>query len=310
MTDAAALRTSSRRFALLRVVVALLALAVGGAFLAAGTADAKKKRAKKERIVSISPFATDVLAKLGEKPVAIGQVLSDRQGMKRIPKKFRRLRVLNLSHPNGPNLEQLAKLRPTIVFSSTRWRRGTPAMKRLGIRVVYVDPIKLGQTYPSVRKVGRVVKRKQQARWLVRKMRRQVRSATSGITRRPRVMGILGIGRNPMTFLRNSWGGQIIRLAGGRLVTGGASNPGGFAPVSDEVVVAENPDAMIAVPHGTVTDIGAAVDYILENPAWQTVNAVRNGMVFPSTDNRLLQAGTDVGQTIRIVRRWLARVSY
>lgn len=307
MTDAA-LRTPPRNLTLLRVVVALLALLVGGAFLAAGTADAKKKRAKKERIVSISPFATDVLAKVGKKPVAIGEVLSDRQGMKRIPKKFRKLPVLPLSHPNGPNLERIAKINPTIIFSSTRWSKGTPAMKRLGARVVYVDPVNLGQAYKQAKKVGRIVKRKKPANKLVRRMRNQVRSARSGINRRPRVMGILGIGRKPMTFLGNSWGGQMIKLAGGRLLTGGATNGGGFAPVSDEVVVAENPDAMIAVPHGTVTDIGAAVDYILENPAWQTVSAIENGMVFPSTDNRLLQAGTDVGKTIRIVRSWLRKV--
>lgn len=306
MTYAATHRPAHRRLALLGAGIACVALFAAGTLAGAGTADAK--RPKKQRIVSISPFATDVLAKVGVKPVAIGQVLSDRQGMKRIPAKFRRLRVLPLSHPNGPNLEQLAKIRPTIVFSSSRWAKGTAAMKRLGIRVVYVDPVKIGQTYPNVKKVGRVVKRKKQANRLVKTIRRQVRSATRGIRNRPRVMGILGIGRNPMTFLRNSWGGEIIAAAGGRLVTGGATNPGGFAPVSDEVVVAQNPDAMIAVPHGSVTDIGTAVDYILENPAWKTIHAVETGMVFPSTDNRLLQAGTDIGQTIRIVRRWFAQV--
>lgn len=306
MTYAATHRSVPRPLVLLGTGAALLALLTAGFLAAPGTAGAGK--AKKQRIVSISPFATDVLAKVGVKPKAIGQVLSDRRGMKRIPKKFRHLRVLPLSHPNGPNLEQLARIRPTIVFSSTRWSRGTPAMKRLGIRVVYVDPVRIGQAYPSVRKVGRVVRRKKRANRLVRTMRRQVRSATRGIRKRPRVMGILGIGRNPMTFLGNSWGGQIIKAAGGRLLTGGATNPGGFAPVSDEVVVAQNPNAMIAVPHGSVTDIGTAVDYILENPAWQTVRAVEDGMVFPSTDNRLLQAGTDIGQTIRIVRRWLSQV--
>lgn len=300
-----ALRTPPRHLMLTRVVIAFLALVVGGAFLAAGTADAKKKRAKKVKIVSISPFATDVLAKVGKRPVAIGQVLSDKN---RTPKKFSKVPVLPLSHPNGPNLERIAKINPTIIFSSTRWSKGTPAMKRLGARVVYVDPVNLGQAYKQAKKVGRIVKRKKPANKLVRRMRKQVRSARQGIRKRPRVMGILGIGRKPMTFLGNSWGGQMIKLAGGRLLTGGATNGGGFAPVSDEVVVAENPDAMIAVPHGTVTDIGAAVDYILENPAWQTVSAIENGMVFPSTDNRLLQAGTDVGKTIRIVRSWLQKV--
>jgi len=229
--------------------------------------------------------------------------------MKRIPKSFRNIRVLPLSHPSGPNLEKLAKLRPTMVLSSSRWSRGTPAMKRLGIKVVYIDPVNLAQAYRAAIRVGNLVGRSARARGLVRTMKSQVRKATRGITRHPRVMGVLGIGRRPMTFLGNSWGGQIIKLAGARLMTGtNKKYTGGFADISDEAVVAMMPQAIIAVPHGSVTDIGAAVDYIRDNEAWKTVPAVVNNQIYPSTDNRLLQAGTDVGQTIRIVRRWLARV--
>ncbi|MCO5315493.1 MAG: ABC transporter substrate-binding protein [Solirubrobacterales bacterium] len=281
------------------ITVILLAL------VAAGSLTAADAQAKQQRVVSISPFATDVLAEVGVRPIAIGQVLSDKRGMKRVPRQFRNVRVLPLSHPSGPNLETLAKLRPTVVLSSKRWRKGTAAMRDLGIRVVYADPTNLGQAYAQAKTVGRAVKRKRQGAKLSRKMRAQVKSATRGIRKGPRVMGILGVGRNPQTFLANSWGGQMISLAGGRLVTAGVKNSGGFAPISPEVVVAQDPAVIIGVPHGSVTDISGAFDYILENPAWQTVAAIRNGQVKGSYDNRLLQAGTDVGQTIRIINRCL-----
>lgn len=301
MIDEFAIRPT-RPATALRIFAAVLVLALGGSLLSSLNADA----AKRQRVVSISPFATEVLAKVGVRPVAIGQVLSETD---RTPRKFRGVRVLPLSHPNGPNLEELAKIRPTMVISSTRWRRGTSAMKQLGIRVMYADPVKLGQTYGAVRSIGRAVGRSGQANRLVRTMRRQVSAATRGITNHPRVMGILGVGRKPQFFLGNSWGGQMIRLAGGVLLTGGATNPGGFAPISDEVVVAQDPQVIIGVPHGSVTDMGAAFEYILKNPAWQTVRAIQDGMVKGSFDNRLLQAGVDVGKTIRIVRRCLASSS-
>ena len=40
--------------------------------------------------------------------------------------------VLTLTHPLGPNLEQLATYNPSIVLSSKTWQRGTPAMRRWG----------------------------------------------------------------------------------------------------------------------------------------------------------------------------------
>lgn len=301
MTDVAATRNLPTHTLVLRIVIATLALVVVGGALGAGQADAKRK--KQQRIVSITPFATEALAKLGKRPVAIGDVISDRN---RVPAKFRNVRVLGLSHPNGPNLELLAKIRPSIVFSSDRWAKGHRAMRQLGIRVVSdTDPKNLAQSYKAVRKMGKILRRQKQARRVVNSMRRQVRNATRGVGSGPRVMLILGVGRSPQVFLHNSWGGQMIRLAGGTLLTGGAKKSGGFARISDEVVVAQNPDVIIAVPHGTAEDIKAMTEYITENEAWQSTNAVKNGRIEISTDNRLLQAGTDVGKTIRIVRQYL-----
>ena len=116
-------------------------------------------------------------------------------------------------------------------------------------------------------------------------------------------MLILGVGRTPFTFLPNSWGGDIVTKAGGELLTGGVSSNSGFERISDEVVVAENPDIIIAVPHANEDDIPSLTEYLRENPAWSSTTAARNGRVYVSVDNSLLQAGTDIARTIRKVRR-------
>lgn len=85
-------------------------------------------------------------------------------------------------------------------------------------------------------------------------------------------------------------------------MAGGATGSGGFARISDEVVVAENPDVIVAVPHANTEDIPAMIDYIKTNPAWELTDAAQNDRVYVSTDNSLLQAGTDIGKTIRKVR--------
>jgi iron complex transport system substrate-binding protein len=252
------------------------------------------------RIVALTPFAANTLAKLDFTPVAIGQTLG---GNERFSPKLKGVPVLPLSHPNGPNLEQLAALDPDLVFSSQTWAKGNEAIGNLGIDVVVNDPRSIRGALADTFAIGEIVGRRQYARALLKTMRKGIEGAEAGIKQRPKVMLILGVGRTPFTFLPNSWGGDIVTKAGGELLTGGVSSGSGFERISDEVVVAENPDVIIAVPHANADDIPALTDYLRSNPAWSSTNAAQNGRVYVSVDNSLLQAGTDIARTIRKVRR-------
>jgi iron complex transport system substrate-binding protein len=274
-----------------------LALVAGLTATAAGAAAPK-------RVVALTPFAANTMANLGVQPVAVGQTLG---GDRRLAPVLVRTRKLKLSHPNGPNLEQLVKLRPQLVFTSYQWRKGSQAMRDLGMRVVEAEPTSIGQVYKQTLSIASILQRRAEGKRLVRQMRSSARRATQGIAIRPKVMLILGVGRTPFTFMPDSWGGQVVRAAGGRLVTGGASGSGGFARISDEVVVAENPDVIIAVPHANTQDIPSMIDYIKTNPAWELTDAAQNDRVYVSTDNSLLQAGTDIGKVIKTVRRQYLR---
>jgi iron complex transport system substrate-binding protein len=257
-----------------------------------------------KRVVALTPFAANTMALLGTQPVAVGQTLG---GDRRLAPVLNQTPKLTLVHPVGPSLEQLVRKRPDLVFTSSQWAKGTQAMRNLGIKVKYAEPTTIGAVYTQTRQIARIMKRKAKGNRLVGQIRKQIRRSTGNYKSRPKVMLILGVGRTPFTFLPNSWGGQMVKLAGGRLVTGGATGSGGFARISDEVVVAENPDVIIAVPHANTEDIPAMIDYIKTNPAWELTDAAQNNRVYVSTDNRLLQAGTDIGQTIRLVRKQYLR---
>lgn len=283
----------------------LLAAAICLALLApAAAAAAPSKQAPKQRVVSLTPFASNTLASLGVAPVAIGQTLG---GNERFSPKLRGVEVLPLSHPNGPNLEQLASLDPDIVFSARTWAKGNQAMRKLGIRVIVREPITIAGAYADTFKIGRIVGRKKPARKKLRQMRRQVNRARRGIEERPKVMLILGVGRTPFTMLPNSWGGDVVRKAGGELLTGGIVDKSGFARISDEVVVAEDPDVIIALPHANEDDIPSLTEYLRQNPAWSSTSAAQSGRVHVSVDNSLLQAGTDIARIVRKVRRQYLR---
>jgi len=252
------------------------------------------------RIVALTPFGANTLAKLGVKPVAVGQTLGGRE---RISPKLKGVPVLTLSHPNGPNLEQLASLEPDIVLSSPTWAKGNESMGDLGIEVMIREPRRLQESYSQTLAIGKLVGKAKAAKELVGQIKKQVARARRDIESEPRVMVILGVGRTPFVFLPNSWGGDLITKAGGELLTGGVESDSGFERISDEVVVAENPDVIIAVPHAEEDDIPSLAEYLRTNPAWAGTNAVENNRIYISVDNSLLQAGTDVARTIRKVRR-------
>lgn len=275
-------------------LLALLAVTMGAA-IASSTAAAAPKR-----IVALTPFSANTLAAPGVDPIAIGETPGGRD---RLSPKLKGIETLTLSHPNGPNMEELAVLNPQLVLSSPTWAKGAQTMRDLEIDVVNSDPRNVEDVYTQTRRIGRIVGKADAGKELATKLRKQVAKARKGIARRPRVLLVLGVGRTPFVFLPNSWGGDLVTKAGGRLVTAGVQSRSGFARISDEAILAANPDVIVAIPHANSDDIPEIAKFLEANPAWKDSKAVKSGRLHVSTDNSLLQAGTDVANVIRKLRR-------
>jgi iron complex transport system substrate-binding protein len=252
------------------------------------------------RVAALTPFAASTITRLGVRPVAIGQTLG---GSDQYLASLRGVPVLTLSHPLGPNLEQLATHNASIVLSSKTWQRGTPAMRRMGMKVYESDPVSVAAIGRETRAIGALLGRTRAANALAGRIEADVAAAKRNIKHRPRVLVILGVGRTPYAMLANSWGGDVVRQAGGNLLTAGLTSPSGTARISDEVVVQRNPDIIIAVPHGTPGNIPRLAAYYRNNPNWRNTRAVRNKRVYVATGNSLLQPYPGVASTIRDVRR-------
>jgi iron complex transport system substrate-binding protein len=276
------------------------------AALAIALAVAAPANAASKRIVAFTPFTANVLADLGVRPVAVGAPGSSAQ---KLSPKLNGVKRLTLSHPRGPNLEQLAAVRPDIVFSSPVWRPGTPAIERLGIKVYDgYDPQRLGTVPLGIRYIGNVVGKGAQAKALAGRVQASYRAASVSPRSRPRVLLVMGLARYTMALLSNSWGGDIIKAAGGQLVTGNIkpiSSVGEDAVVgnlSNEAVVKLNPDVIIVVPHGNAEDIGTIAKYYRSFRPWRMTKAAKTGRIYVPTDDSLLQASLDPAAIIRQVR--------
>jgi iron complex transport system substrate-binding protein len=284
-----------RRARLAALLVAIAAIAV---LAAASVAQAKP------RVVALTPFTANTLANLDVRPLAVGQTIG---GSERISRKLQGVPRLALSHPNGPSLELLAVLYPKLVLSAPVWRRGNLAIDNLGIRVVELDPRRVSDVPTATERIGALVSKPRTAAGLAADQRAHIAYTRAQAKRHPRVLMVLGVGRASYAFMPNSWGGDVITQAGGRLITGGLSASDGYARISDEFVIQQNPDVIIAVPHGNPKDIPRLTSYLRSNPAWSSTKAARRGRVYVSTDNSLLQAWTSPAQTMGDVQRQYLR---
>ena len=296
-------KTSARAFATALAAVALLFAA-----LAPATAPAAKGgKQEKQRIVALTPFSANTLIKLGIKPVAIGE---GQAGAKLDPK-LKNVPVLPLSHAaNGPNLEQLTSYDADLVFSERTWKAGFEAIKGLGMKIVTKDPYRVSSVPRKIRSIGKLVDKKAKAGKLAAQVQKQVKKSTADVTDSPRVLMILGVGETPYAFLSDSWGGDLVTQAGGELITDGLSNDGddgllvngGYAQISDEQIIASNPDVIIAVPHGRADDLDAIAENLRNDEAFEVTNAAQNGDIYVTTDSSLIQGNTNVASIISKVR--------
>ena len=280
--------TSPRRFLPAAALAALSVLVLAAPAQAAPT-----------RIAALTPFTANTLAEVGIRPVAVGQTLG---GHDRLNPQLKGVPTLALSHPNGPNAEQLAVRNPQLVLSAPIWRKGEAAIRRLGMKVAYSDPLNVASVFVQTRRIGALVGRRAAAERLATRQAAEVAAARRGIRKHPSVLLIMGVGRTSYAMLANSWGGDVVRQAGGRLLTGGLTASGGYARISDEAVVARDPDIIIAVPHGAPADIPKLARYLSNKAGWRSTKAAKRHRVFVATGNTLLQAYTDPGATIRDVR--------
>ena len=75
-------------------------------------------------------------------------------------------------------MEQLATHNPSIVLSSKTWQRGTPAMRRLGMKVYESDPTSVAAVGRETRAIGKVLGRTRAANALATKIENDVAAAT------------------------------------------------------------------------------------------------------------------------------------
>ncbi len=259
------------------------------AFPAVVTDDAGREvtiAARPERIVSLAPANTEIVAALG----AIDRLVGVTTYCDYPPEVADIAKVGDFV---GPNLEAIAALDPDVVLVTTGVQTEViEQLEALGAAVVAIDPQTLDTLYVSIGTVGAAIGETPAADDLVASMQIQIDDISEKVESAP-VTCFLEIAQDPLfTVGSGTLLNDLIERAGGENVV----TEEGYVAYSVEQLVAADPEVYLA----TLGSMSAPSD-ITGRPGYANLSAVANGRVYLLDDNLVSRPGPRVVEGIRLI---------
>jgi ABC-type Fe3+-hydroxamate transport system substrate-binding protein len=220
------------------------------------------------RIVCLLPSAVDDLYALGagDDIVAVTDFVKYPEAARKKP---------SVGLPLSPSLEAIVAAHPDLVIGSVDMNRidNVRPLFANGMPVYMIDPHGLQAIYSTLLGLGRVLNREPQATALVAQLRAREQVVRARAAGRPGVRVFMPVWYDPITTIgRNSFISELIEAAGAKSVTDDIAQE--WPQVSLEAILARKPDVLLLVKGEKFT-----LHDLQERPAWNLLDAVRNGKV-------------------------------
>jgi iron complex transport system substrate-binding protein len=257
-----------------------------------------------ERIVSLSPAATEILFAIGAGPKVVAGTEYDT-----FPEEAKKLPRIGGFTPQSINLEAILAHKPDLVIAAPQ-KDVIAALEKLGIPVVALDPKATEDVWGNIKLLGRVsgceakaeeclttLRARREAVW-----KRKVWAESMRDSRGPsRVLFVLA--DEPLiTCGKGTFIDEIISTAGGTNVFGDVADS--WPKVSDEQVLARDADVILCVEH--VGGDGTIVPGRLKmRPGWDKLSAVKSGKVYAVDADLLTRPGPRLVDGLEAVEKLL-----
>jgi len=246
--------------------------------------------AKPERIVSLAPANTEIVAELGalDRLVGVTTYCDYPAAVADIEK---------VGDFVGPNLEAIAALDPDVVLLTTGVQADVVTqLEALGASVVAIDPQSLDDVYGAIEMVGAVIGETEAAADTVASMELQIDDIGESVEGAP-VTCFLEIAQDPLfTAGSGTLLNDLIEHAGGENVVTEA----GYVAYSVEQLVQVDPAVYLATK-GSMSDPSD----IAGRPGFDSLTAVANERVYLLDDNLVSRPGPRVAEGILQIARAL-----
>jgi iron complex transport system substrate-binding protein len=259
---------------LILAIAALVAVAGCGDQPAGGDPGSE---ARPNRIVSLSPTATETLFAIGA-----GRQVIAVDGESDFPPAAPRTELSGFQ----PNVEAIASHSPDLVVLSGE---GTAAaergLERLGVPVVLHDAAaSLPEAYGQIHELGRLTGRVEPARRVVRRVRAEIDDAVDGVPAGTELSVYHELSPDYFSAGSATFIGRIYRLLGLENIADRAVDAAGtgYPQLSSEHIVAADPDLIVLAD---IECCGQSEEAVRGRPGWSGVSALREDGVVAIDDD-------------------------
>ncbi len=261
-------------------------------------------KAKPDRIVSLSPTATEDLYAVGAGPqvVAVDQDSDYPPGAP----------VTKLSGLT-PNLEAIARYNPDLVVASENAGGLVSGLGKLGVPVL-IEPAAatLDDAYAEIDQIGQATGHAAQAAATVAAMKAQIAAYIKQAgTSHPGLTYYWELTANPYySVASDTFIGQIVRLFGLKDIADAANkaSDGGYPELSEEYIIAAAP-RIIFLADNQAADGGQTPAIVAARPGWSAIPAVKDHEIIGLNDDIASRWGPRLPQLVAEIARAVEQAS-
>ncbi len=247
-----------------------------------------------QKIISLEPSNSEILAALGVTSRVIGvdqytDYPAEMAAKTKVTSGF------------TANVEQILALKPDLVLDySAFFKDADQKLAQAGIQIVSLPTPNLEQTLTEIRLVGQLVHAYAAADTLATSMQQRIdtvkqkaRGASPVTVYAESDYSIAG---SPYVDGGGSIPDEMIRYAGGTNIFGGNTQGNGYPQVSDEAIIAANPQIIL---------LGDGLDpaTVSARPGWSSISAVKNGKIYAIDPNLISRPGPRIVDALDLVAK-------
>jgi iron complex transport system substrate-binding protein len=229
-----------------------------------------------QRIISLSPSCSEILGALNLQSKVVGVDANTNYPAALAAKK----KISDLS--GNYNVEQIVALKPDLVLSSNGLTKDVDSqLTRLNITVADLPGANISQTMTQIQSIGTLTHTATTAQSIVQQMKQQIvqiQNAVKG-TVAPTVLMEIDDSTpgKPYVFGGGSFGDDLLQYADATNIFHSNTTGGGFPQVTDESVIADNPQYIVLTED---PKYGGDPSVVYKRPNWGSIAAVKSHQVY------------------------------
>jgi len=229
-----------------------------------------------QRIVSLVPSASEILGALHlqSRVVGVDHYTDYPPELASLPR---------VSNADGKfNIEEIVALKPDLVLSwGAETKQEDQQLKTLGLRVVDLPYTNLSGVLQQIVLVGRLTFTEQTAVVLVNQLQQQIDQIKAAVAGRTAPKVLLEVDDStpgkPYVFGGGSFGAELVQNANAINIFHANSSNGGYPQITDEAIIAANPQCIILTEDPRY---GGDVALVYKRPNWSNIDAVKSHHVY------------------------------